>query len=220
MEVKPRSNVYPLARHPRPIGISRGKCPSTSSPYALGLVTYRERQAIAGTMPFSSSPAARQRRSAHRSAWNVIQLAILSLLALIRLSSAVYINFENCISPDIKNTISEPQTLLQFIPYHVWASFNSTAPSHTLNITVYGNISGIATNQTRPAWNDSQWQNDNKTLGKIVDEDQANAHWSTFFARFNVLDYTPYNADPSRFCNNTIHQQCPLSPAFDLPKNA
>ncbi|KAI4242523.1 MAG: hypothetical protein LQ352_007215 [Teloschistes flavicans] len=171
-------------------------------------------------MPFSSSPAARQRRSAHRSAWNVIQLAILSLLALIRLSSAVYINFENCISPDIKNTISEPQTLLQFIPYHVWASFNSTAPSHTLNITVYGNISGIATNQTRPAWNDSQWQNDNKTLGKIVDEDQANAHWSTFFARFNVLDYTPYNADPSRFCNNTIHQQCPLSPAFDLPKNA
>ncbi|KAL8665620.1 MAG: hypothetical protein Q9202_002124 [Teloschistes flavicans] len=114
----------------------------------------------------------------------------------------------------------DPQGLLQFVPHSVWASFNSTAPRHTLNITVYGNISGIATNQTRPAWNDSQWQNDNKTLGKIVDEDQANAHWSTFFARFNVLDYTPYNADPSRFCNNTIHQQCPLSPAFDLPTDA
>ncbi|KAI4105973.1 MAG: hypothetical protein L6R37_002434 [Teloschistes peruensis] len=171
-------------------------------------------------MPFLPSPAAGSRRSAHPSTWNLIQLAILTLLAFIGPSSAVYIDFDNCLSPNIKNSITESQTLLQFVPYNVWASFNATAPSHTLNITVYGNITGIATNQTRPAWDDPQWQNDNKTLGKIVDEDKANEHWSTFFARFNVLDYTPYEAPPSRFCNNTLHRQCPLIPAFDLPANA
>ncbi|KAI4173786.1 MAG: hypothetical protein LQ343_002789 [Gyalolechia ehrenbergii] len=114
---------------------------------------------------------------------------------------------------------SQPQPLLQFTPLHVWASFNDSAPSHTLNVTVYGNISGIATNETRPAWNDPRWKNDNITLGKIVDKDPSNNHLSTFFARFNVLDYTPYNAPASSFCNNTIHQQCPLIPAFNLTGN-
>ncbi|KAL8713230.1 MAG: hypothetical protein Q9220_002751 [cf. Caloplaca sp. 1 TL-2023] len=122
-----------------------------------------------------------------------------SLLLFTRPSSAVYIDFKNCLSPNIINSASQPQPLLQFTPYHVWAAFNASAPSHTLNVTVYGNISGIATNETRPAWNDPQWLNSNKTLGKIVDEDQSNNHWSTFFARFNVLDYTPYDAAASRF---------------------
>ncbi|KAL8948471.1 MAG: hypothetical protein Q9222_005347 [Ikaeria aurantiellina] len=142
-------------------------------------------------------------------------ITILSLL-FIPPSNAVYIDFQNCLSPIIINSASQPQPLLQFTPYHVWAAFNASAPSHTLNVTVYGNISGIATNETRPAWNDPQWLNPNKTLGKIVDEDQSNNHWSTFFARFNVLDYTPYDAPASRFCNNTIHQQCPLIPAFNV----
>lgn len=220
MESILRSNVRRIACNHRPTGISRGKCSSAPSPYARDQVTYQERQALAGIMPFLPSPAAGSRRSAHPSTWNLIQLAILTLLAFIGPSSAVYIDFDNCLSPNIKNSITESQTLLQFVPYNVWASFNATAPSHTLNITVYGNITGIATNQTRPAWDDPQWQNDNKTLGKIVDEDKANEHWSTFFARFNVLDYTPYEAPPSRFCNNTLHRQCPLIPAFDLPANA
>lgn len=151
--------------------------------------------------------------------WKGFSLAVLTLLAFVPSTGAVYVDFDNCLSPNIIHSASQRQPLLQFIPYHVWASFNDSAPSHTLNITVYGNITGTATNETRPSWNDPQWSNDNKTLGKIVDEDQSNNHYSTLFARFNVLDYTPYNAPASRFCTNTIHQQCPLIPAFKLTAN-
>ncbi|KAL8768066.1 MAG: hypothetical protein Q9209_005609 [Squamulea sp. 1 TL-2023] len=116
--------------------------------------------------------------------------------------------------------MSQNQSLLQFTPYHVWVSFNTSGPSHTLNITVYGNISGIATNESGYAWNDTQsWHDNNKTKGKILDKDESNNHYSTFFARFNVLNYTPYTADASRFCNNTVNQQCPLIPAFNLTGN-
>ncbi|KAL8818681.1 MAG: hypothetical protein Q9223_002734 [Gallowayella weberi] len=165
------------------------------------------------------SPGGRQRKGS-LAAGSMVNLVMLIVLAIVRTASAVYIDFTNCLGPQIINSASQPQPLLQFTPYHVWASFNTTAPSHTLNITVYGNISGIATNETRPAWNDPQWLDDNKTLGKILDEDTENNHFSTFFAHFNVLDYTPYKADASRFCNNTIHQQCPLIPAFNVSGNA
>ncbi|KAL8763968.1 MAG: hypothetical protein Q9184_000411 [Pyrenodesmia sp. 2 TL-2023] len=141
------------------------------------------------------------------------------MLLFIHTSSAVYIDFENCLSPSIIHSASDARGLLQFIPYHVWASFNDSAPSHTLNVTVYGNISGIATDEDRPPWNDPQWLNPNQTKGKIVEEDEKNNRLSTFFARFNVLDYTPYAKDPSSFCENTIHQQCPLIPAFNLTGN-
>ncbi|KAL8673785.1 MAG: hypothetical protein Q9168_001797 [Polycauliona sp. 1 TL-2023] len=149
----------------------------------------------------------------------MLRLPILLLLLFFRTSAAVYLDFENCLDPNIVHTASQRQGLLQFIPLHVWASFNTSAPSHTLNVTVYGNISGIATNETRPDWDDPQWTDDNKTLGKILDKDESNNHYSTFFARFNVLDYTPYDAPGSRFCNNTINQQCPLGPAFNLKGN-
>ncbi|KAL8735306.1 MAG: hypothetical protein Q9166_000851 [cf. Caloplaca sp. 2 TL-2023] len=159
-------------------------------------------------------------RGAKSVSWDQVKLAVLTLFVFVQTSTAAYVEFENCLGPNLINSASERQSPLQFTPHHVWASFNTSAPSHTLNITVYGNISGIATNETRPEWNDPQWLNDSKTLGKIVDEDERNNHWSTFFARFNVLDYTPYTAEPSRFCENTIHQQCPLIPAFNVTGNA
>ncbi|KAI4187995.1 MAG: hypothetical protein LQ346_005396 [Caloplaca aetnensis] len=165
------------------------------------------------------APASRHRRGKQLVPWGLADLAILTLLLFIRTSSAVYIDFENCLSPSIIHSASEDRGLLQFIPYHVWASFNDSAPSHTLNLTVYGNISGIATDEDRPLWNDPQWLNPNQTKGKIVETDEKNNRNSTFFARFNVLDYTPYNKDPSSFCNNTIHQKCPLIPAFNLTGN-
>lgn len=196
-----------------------GECASTASTHAptlgLGLLC----RGFLAAMQSWPLPAMRLRRKRRSVSWNLVLPVVLTLLALLRTSGAVYVEFENCLSPDIIYSASQPQPVLQFTPYHVWASFNDSAPSHTFNVTVYGNISGIATTETRPAWNDPQWLNNNETLGKIVDEDQDNSHWSTFFARFNVLDYTPYDAPPSRFCQNTIHQQCPLIPAFNLTGN-
>lgn len=197
----------------------RGKCSSTTSPH---VPLYRRhchcRDPLVAMQPWVA-PASRHRRGKQLVPWGLADLAILTLLLFIRTSSAVYIDFENCLSPSIIHSASEDRGLLQFIPYHVWASFNDSAPSHTLNLTVYGNISGIATDEDRPLWNDPQWLNPNQTKGKIVETDEKNNRNSTFFARFNVLDYTPYNKDPSSFCNNTIHQKCPLIPAFNLTGN-
>ena len=157
-----------------------------------------------------------KRWGGQESAWTTLKMVLASLLIFAKCSSAVYIDFDNCLSPGIIHSMSENPTILQFTPYNVWVSFDSVYPSHSLNITVYGNIFGVATNVTRPDQNDPQWDDPTKTVGKIVDEDATNHHWTTLFARFNVLDYTPYDAPASRFCNSTIHQQCPLKPAFKV----
>jgi len=130
---------------------------------------------------------------------------------LIAPAAAAFVNFENCLSPNIIN--SDPLQL-QFIPLHFYANFNTTSPSHNLNVTVYGNVSGIATQVPYPAPNDPQWSNQNATVGKIVDLSEQNNKYSTLFAKFNMLSYTPYDATPSRFCNSTVHGKCPLGPAF------
>ena len=216
MDMTLRPNVYhsmsPQSSTPRP----RGK-------YALPMVSPRTIQY------WLSAPYARLTAShfvakswGQRDRWLSVRYMgklVMTMLLLLHTSSAVYIDFENCLSPVIINSASEPQPLLQFQPEYVWASFNSTAPSHTLNITVYGNITGIATNESIPPSTDPQWNNPNETLGKILEEDPDNNKLSTFFARFNVLKYTPYQAEPSSFCDNTVHQQCPLIPAFDLEGN-
>lgn len=143
----------------------------------------------------------------------VTPLLLLAIVlgVLIAPVSAALVNFENCLSPNIIN--SNP-VQLQFIPLHLDAKFNITSPSHNLNVTVYGNVSGVATQVPYPAPDDPQWSNPNSIVGKIVDLSQPNNKYSTLFAKFNVLSYTPYDATPSRFCNSTIYGTCPLGPAF------
>ena len=126
-------------------------------------------------------------------------------------SSAVFVNFDNCLGNDV---IKSSPLQLQFIPHFVNVKFNATAPSHNLNVTVYGNVSGIATQQPYPAPDDPQWNNPNDTVGKITDLSPTNNKYSTLFTTFNVLDYSAYKAPSSRFCNSTVYGYCPLGPAF------
>ena len=126
-------------------------------------------------------------------------------------SHAVYVPFENCLSEGI---VKSNPLLLQFIPLNVSAIFNATDPNNNLNITVYGNVSGIATQQPYPAPDDPQWSDPNGTVGKIVDLSASNEKYTTLFTKFNVLSYTAYEAQPARFCNATVQGKCPLAPAF------
>jgi hypothetical protein len=135
-------------------------------------------------------------------------LIVLGLLA--PPAQAAYLNFQNCLSSNILN--SSPQ-LLQFVPYNVSAKFNTSDPNFPLNVTVYGNVTGLETIQPYPAPNDPQWSNPNDTVGKIVDLSQSNNKYTTMFTKINVLSYTPYQA-ASRFCNSSVHGPCPLGPAF------
>ncbi len=152
-----------------------------------------------------------RRRKKGMAALKFLQRVLLMSLLYLQPVSAAFINFENCLSPNIIN--SNPLQL-QFRPLFVYVAFNSTAASHNINVTVYGNVTGIATQQPYPGPNDPQWTNPNATVGKIPDVDKVNNKFSTLTATFNVLDYTPYDAPATKFCNTTVHGQCPLGPAF------
>ena len=148
----------------------------------------------------------------------MIHMALLAISLLIRSSTAAFINFENCLSPNVIN--SSPKTL-QFVPLYVWATFNSTADSHGINVTIYGNVSGIATQLPYPAPDDPRWANPNDTVGKIPDigGPSNDPTYTTFTTQFNVLDYTPYNPPETRLCNSSAITQCPLAPVFNFTAN-
>ena len=96
----------------------------------------------------------------------------------------------------------------------VWASFNSST-SHNLNITVYGNVSGQDTVGDLPKdKGDPRWGNRTITFGKIPDLSKDKTKWTTLESTFNVLKYTPYS-NTERFCNTTLHRECPIAPVFD-----
>ena len=159
-------------------------------------------------------PTHLQCRQKNLSSQMFLQL-MLSVLLLISFSNPVLaarINFDNCLEPGVIN--SDPLQL-QLIPLIVTAFFNTSAPSHTLNVTVYGNVSGKATQEPLPPPDDPHWRNPNATLGKLTDLNNDNHQFSTLKARYNVLSYTPYVAPFESFCNSTLNAQCPIGPSFN-----
>ncbi|MCJ1383555.1 hypothetical protein MMC17_006669 [Xylographa soralifera] len=127
-------------------------------------------------------------------------------------SEAAPVSFENCLAPDIVYAqIPKP---LQYTPLFVSAVFNLSAPSHNLNVTVYGNVSGQATVQPLPPPTSPAWNDPNNTVGKLPDQDPTTGIYSTLEAAFDVLTYTPYNPPASRFCNGTLNTKCPVPPVF------
>lgn len=137
--------------------------------------------------------------------------ALVALLARPSQVSAAFINFDNCLDQNIRN--SDPLHL-QFIPLFVDVRFNTSAKSHNLNLTIYGNVSGQATQGDYPPPDDPLWSNPNDTFGKIVDVSPSNNRYSTLFQRYQVLTFDAYEAEPSRFCNSTLNDSCPLIPSF------
>lgn len=138
-----------------------------------------------------------------------VYILLIAIVAIIEPATAASVNFENCMSPNLVNSPT-----LQFIPLFVNATFNSSAASHNLNITVYGNVTGRTFSNPLPDPTRPYWQNPNETEGKIPDFSPENNKYTTLKTTFNVLDYTPYNAPPSRFCNSTVQGTCPLAPSF------
>ncbi len=128
---------------------------------------------------------------------SILHMVLWAMFLLTSPAAAVLINFENCLSPNIINSQQ-----LQFVPLFVSATFNSTSDSYGLNVTVYGNVSGGTSG----------------TGGEIADlggvpPDQK---FTTFTTQFNVLDYTPYDPPPERFCNSSALTPCPFAPVSAL----
>ena len=138
---------------------------------------------------------------------------VLLTASLLPVASAAFINFENCLKPVFLRDTGE--SYLHFTPLYVWASFNTTHPSHTLNVTVYGNVSGQAQAGAMPPPSDDNWTNGNKSFGKIVHVDPGNNKLTTIFSNFQVLTYSAWSPEPTAFCNSTINGICPLGPVFN-----
>jgi hypothetical protein len=124
---------------------------------------------------------------------------------------AAYVEFTNCMSSNVIN--SDPQ-LLQFVPLNVSAVFDISAENQPLNITVYGNVTGKATDEPYPAPDDPSWNDTSSLFGKIPDFVSGNPAYTTLLGELNVLSYTPYTIPAARFCNTTLDEVCPLGPAF------
>lgn len=204
-------------------GLKRYSWPSSSRRLPLAMHSTARDRAGAASVHTATDGAQRQpntARSVNRRAWRkplsistspALAVLILILTVFVNTSAAAFINFENCLS---ENVINSDPLQLQFVPLHAWADFNTTSSAHNLNVTIYGNVSGMATVGTYPAPDSPSWTNPNSTVGKIVDLSTSNNKYTTLFTDFNVLSYTPYEADPARFCNATVNEECPLVPAF------
>ena len=139
--------------------------------------------------------------------------ALLLLLSYLSSASAAFVEFQNCLDQSI---VDSTPRILQFDPLNVTAAFNGSSDSNRrhLNITIYGNVTGKATELPYPPPNDPSWSNPNVTFGKIPDLSTSNNKYTTLFTRVNFLGYTPWNADPARFCESVVQGDCPLGPAF------
>lgn len=169
----------------------------------------------AGSSDRSSLPASVALRScipkSNSSILSLIRILLIVTIAIIGPSIAASVHFDNCLSPNIVN--SNP-VQLQFRPLYVNATFNSTAASHNLNITVYGDVTGRISEKPLPGPDDPSWRNPNETEGKIPDISQSDNTATTLRATFNVLDYTPYNTPLRSLRNSTVQGQFPLAPSF------
>ncbi|EXJ83441.1 hypothetical protein A1O1_07064 [Capronia coronata CBS 617.96] len=169
----------------------------------------------------TQSKSERKSRSQHRPCyrrgspvWNLVNTLFTILVLGLYLTSptqAAYVEFRNCLD---RSVISSNPRLLQFVPLNVSAVFNTSSPRHNFNITVYGNVTGKATAEPYPPPTDPSWSNPNDTFGKIPDLSETNNKYTTLFTQLNFLSYTPWTAEPSRFCESVVHGSCPLGPAF------
>ena len=140
----------------------------------------------------------------------ILWLFLFALTALIvRPANAAFINFDNCLNENILNSRNPQQ--LQFVPLFFDARFDTGDPSHNLNITIYGNVTGQAFKGDYPPPDSPSWANKTDPFGKIMD---STVNFTTLFTTYDVLTYTPYSAQPTEFCNLTVGGTCPLGPLF------
>lgn len=135
--------------------------------------------------------------------------------------SAVFIPFSNCLDERYKG--NSPYQL-QFVPYYLWAVFNTTESTHNLAIQVWGDVRGSGPGVSPPSLpnaNDTAyWQSNSSNTynGKIADAPDSNSHkLTTLSNKVTVLTYEPYS-EYLEFCNQLVNGTCPLGPTFNASR--
>ncbi|KAL1982949.1 hypothetical protein VTN96DRAFT_636 [Rasamsonia emersonii] len=155
----------------------------------------------------STVPGSRRRRR-WRGFSTMYSIVLLLLITLLSPADAAFINFDNCLEDNIIHS-----DLLQFVPLFFSVNYTASAGPNPLNITVYGNVTGLASQGPYPPPDSPQWSNPNDTVGKITDLSESNNRYSTLFTSLNVLSFRPYY-NASRFCLSVTQGECPLGPVF------
>lgn len=112
-------------------------------------------------------------------------------------------------------------TRLQWVPLFVDASFDDHDDRHTLKLTMWGNVTGVASsgNIMLPAPGSPDWNDTSKHDGKIVavpEPESSNPKVTTLFTNINVLTYNEAT-ERTDFCNQSLkHGVCPLGPVWDF----
>lgn len=152
-------------------------------------------------------------REQQRGSSSAIRVVLIWLL-LAHCPFAAFINFDNCLSQN-EIDAQDPKPL-QFVPLFASASFNTSSGSHNLNLTVYGNVAGIATIEPYPDLKNQTWRDDpNDTVGKIPDlaGPPGDEKYTTFGTMLKVLGYIAYDPPETRLCNTSALTPCPFIPA-------
>lgn len=184
---------------------------TTCSPSSYG----NARQEIPSIQPSRPPPRSRRKPALGlpSGASSTFLLLLFALASILPVASAVFINFENCLRPAYRN--AKDPVRLQFVPMYLWASFNTTSPSHRINVTAYGNVTGQLSEPKLPPYTDRDyWDNPKALDGKIHDVGLVKNALSTIFSSYKVLSYTAYNQQGTRFCDSVLNGQCPVGPSF------
>jgi len=221
--MRPNSRYYPVAARPsNDFTAARGALRhEEDGPKAIMAVTTRRngadlseiitQSAIPTHQPTQRPPRSRRKQCAMPS----IMLLVLAIASYLPIVSGVFVNFENCLNRQfITLRDTAPIPYLAFTPKYLWASFDTGRPSHGLNITVYGNVSGQMNPGPYPDRNDESWSNPNSSFGKIIETEPSTNKYTTLFTNFQVLTYSAGRLAPRPFCGTVINQTCPLAPAF------
>ena len=138
--------------------------------------------------------------------------ALYLLTSILTLAHGAFITFDNCLDSNTLDSITNPPTILQWVPLYLDAVFDDHDP-YNLNVTIYGNVTGQQFEGTYPPPSSPQWSDPTKQFGKIAAIGSDNK-FSTLLADFQVLNYEAYDAKASQFCPHLNTGECPLGPSF------
>lgn len=160
----------------------------------------------------------RRRISQASSRWNSSLLGLTFLTLFVAHAQAAFVEFSSCLT----GNRTDPN-ILHFIPHYVDVAFDTQQPSHMLNITVFGNVTGQDFDGPLPPADSPLWNDPGYVDGKLLDigrSGQGAPGRSALQQDLHVLSYTPATFNATQFCQSTTDgTTCPVAPVFNVDAN-
>ncbi|KAH6685247.1 integral membrane protein, partial [Plectosphaerella plurivora] len=126
---------------------------------------------------------------------------------------AALINFDNCLPDTYKRSDPPP---LQWVPKQLDARFDYSADNNTLQVIMWGNVTGSRFTSPLPPPGSPLWDDPDEQNGKIFRNPEGQStKITTLLTKVDFLSYGTPNV-LGDFCNDRlVNAQCPLAPVFD-----